>query len=119
VRKTLRRRLVASAFAVAFGVGLSTVVADPAAAAVCTLFIGQQTPQHFYATSVSCDGVLQPSYSLWGEDEIFDEFRHTVINFAGSVPRSVLNEDDSWFNREDDIYAMVNGNKTNVIHREF
>ncbi|WP_214326698.1 hypothetical protein [Nonomuraea sediminis] len=124
------RRFAVPVLAAVLGAGLAASAAPPAFADSCTLFIGNQTPQHFYPVSVSCGRDTVQGFSLWGQDEVFDEFRQGFNGVSSaSVSRDVLNEDDSIFNREDDIYAKVGGvdvfgnsfndRMTNVIHRNF
>jgi hypothetical protein len=125
------RRLAHSAAALVFGAGLALVVADPAAAANCTLTINPSTTPGFYTVAVGCGpNVTVDGFALWGQDFPFDEFR--AGGFRGpvaTVSRDVLNEDDSFFNSEDEIYAKVGwhdifggsdtATMTNVIHRSF
>jgi hypothetical protein len=124
------RRFAASAVAVTLGAGLVGVAATPAFAISCTLSIGSKNTSGFYPVFVGCTQVASiGGFALWGQDEVFDEFRQSFPGNVATVDPAVLNEDDSIFNREDDIYAKVSGVDaggtpfslimTNVIHREF
>jgi hypothetical protein len=118
VKRSLARALTASAFAVASVAGLATVEASPAFAFTpCTLSIGPVRSGDLHDVAVSCPlGYTHISFSLWGEDTFSDEFRQNFAFDSGggnvsafSVPGSVLNEDDSIFDREDEIFARVGG----------
>jgi hypothetical protein len=128
-KRPLVRRLTVSALAVVLGTGLATVAAYPALADQCTLFISPKNSSGNYAVTVSCGRDTVTGFALWGQDEIFDEFRGSFFSSSVTVTPDVLNEDDSVFNREDDIYAKAGGVDffgnpfnavmTNVIHRRF
>ncbi|MEU7748658.1 hypothetical protein [Nonomuraea sp. NPDC049158] len=128
INRSLLRRISVPALALVFGTALVTAVAPPAFADNCTLTITKNSSGN-YQVFVSCGRDTPQGFSLWGQDEVFDELRGQYTGQVTTVTRDVLNEDDSIFNREDDIYAKVggvdffgqqfNGRMTNVIHREF
>jgi hypothetical protein len=118
-KRTLARRLGTTAFAVALGASLTVVAAGTAHAAFCTLGISAKNSSGNYQIGVSCDGNPVDGFSLYGQDQFFDEFRGHFIGTAATVSVATLNEDDSIFDREDDIYAKVGDSMTNVIHRRF
>ncbi|WP_143133932.1 hypothetical protein [Actinoplanes philippinensis] len=117
-----------AAAALAVGAGLAAVVgvAGPAQAASCHLDFERPSTK-VYRILVSCTGGSPGTVSLYAEDWPFDQF---IANFLPGqlVDQGTLDEDDSPFNREDEIYAKVavrepNGNvvsvRTNTVSRNF
>jgi hypothetical protein len=116
------RKLTAAALTIGVGVGVTMVVASPAqASTTCTLSIGGQDENGRYPVFVNCSPSSNGVFGLYGSDPLFDDFRGGPFYTGAVVTRGVLNEDDSFFDREDEIYAIVAplNTKTNTVVRHF
>jgi hypothetical protein len=132
-RRSFARKLAAAVLVTTAGFGLATVAATPAMAAPnCTLdfFHDVFDPPNTYRIALPCssDVIFTGAVALYAEDFPSDNRRGGHYQVGGLVDRGVLNEDDSIFNREDEIYARVivflqNGGsadiRTNTVHRSF
>ncbi|MFF0268913.1 hypothetical protein [Kribbella sp. NPDC004536] len=118
--------------AVAAAIGaaaLGAVNVEPALASSCTLGIGPKTPEGNYEVGVNCGtNITITGFSLYGSDPAFDDYRGTWTGAGATVSRAVLNEDDSWLDDTDEIYARVSGRDqfgnsfsgtTQIITRKF
>ncbi|MDP9799725.1 hypothetical protein J2S43_008237 [Catenuloplanes nepalensis] len=116
----LARKAAALASAACFGLAVTMSVASPAQAASCTLSIGPQENGR-YPVYVSCDTAVNGVFGLYGSDAVFDDFRGGPFYSGAQVLRGVLNEDDTIFDRRDEIYAIVDpGNiRTNTVSYNF
>jgi hypothetical protein len=127
VRMSFARKLAGSALAVVAGLGVVTVTGGPAMAATCTLDFNRPSVTVYQLTLVRPNATPISAVQLWAEDFPFDQF---LGNFRVGqlVDQGTLDEDDSPFNRGDEIYGKVtvqdvNGNtedvRTNTVHRNF
>jgi hypothetical protein len=114
------RKLAAAASVAGFGIAATMLVATPAQAASCTLTIGGQENGR-YPVFVSCSTGVNGAFGLYGSDPLFDDFRGGPFFSGAQVLRGVLNEDDAFFDREDEIYAIVapTNIRTNTVVRHF
>jgi hypothetical protein len=120
-RHGLARKVAASAVTVCVGLVVTMVAASPAQAATCTLSIGGQDENGRYPVFVQCSDGGNSAFGLWGDDPAFDDFRGGPFFSGAQVLRGVLNEDDAFFDRTDEIYAVVGatGVRTNNVVRNF
>jgi hypothetical protein len=122
-RHPFARKLATSAAAICLGFGVTMVIVSPAqAATTCTLTIGgQDSESGRYPVFVSCSEGGNWAFGLYGDDPAFDDFQGGPFFSGALVLRGVLNEDDSFFDRQDEIYALVGAQsiRTNNVVRNF
>jgi hypothetical protein len=114
------KRLLTSVTAICLGFGLTMVAASPALADSCTLTIGPVHDNDVHRVTVVCASHTNQAFGLYGQDTLFDEFRGGPFVSGDGFPGSLLNEDDSFLDREDEIYAITtNGTRTNTVTGRF
>lgn len=120
------RRFAAAALALGCGLGVAVGVGSPALAASCHLDFARPSTT-VYRIQLTCTGGTPTNIALYAEDFLFDQFLGNYLP-GQLVDQGTLDEDDTPFNREDEIHGQVavrepNGNvvsvRTNTVSRNF